>query len=200
MLVLFVYQCGGSTLIIGIEKDQARFKVNDPEVQREARMKKLQHVIAKMDMGYLTTDKDFLDEIVSHPEIVASPNKISTAELLALASTCHRNAMHLQELLRMRRPLYILLFQRRKIPKGHKMMIERERKLRRNLIIVEADFLLHRMHVARINKDYPTFFKSVEASDELSIYYAIFRMFLLVGIGTHNKVLIIKLIKMALKI
>ncbi|XP_025263407.1 tetratricopeptide repeat protein 25-like [Camponotus floridanus] len=143
----------------GIEKDQARFKVNDPEVQRQARMKRLQHVIEKMDMGYLTNDKDFLQEIVSHPETVASPNKISTAELLALASTCHRNAMNLQELLRMRRPLYILLFQRRRIPKGRKMMIERERKLRRNLIVVEADFLLRRMHVARINKDYPSFFR-----------------------------------------
>ncbi|EFN64473.1 hypothetical protein EAG_03563 [Camponotus floridanus] len=146
-------------LIVGIEKDQARFKVNDPEVQRQARMKRLQHVIEKMDMGYLTNDKDFLQEIVSHPETVASPNKISTAELLALASTCHRNAMNLQELLRMRRPLYILLFQRRRIPKGRKMMIERERKLRRNLIVVEADFLLRRMHVARINKDYPSFFR-----------------------------------------
>jgi len=155
-------------LIVGIEKDQARFKVNDPEVQRQARMKRLQHVIAKMDMGYLTTEKDFLEEIVSHPETVASPNKISTAELLALASTCHRNAMNLQELLRMRRPLYILLFQRRKIPKGHKMMIEHEQKLRRNLIVVEADFLLRRMHVARINKDYPSFFKSAVASESIN--------------------------------
>lgn len=137
-------------------------------------MNRLQRVIAKMDIGYLTTDKDFLEEIVSHPEIVASPNKSSNAELLALANTCHRNAMNLQERLRMRRPLYILLFQRRQIPKGHKMMIERERELRRNIIVVEADFLLHRLHVARINKDYPTFFKSEMASEsfnELSIYY-----------------------------
>lgn len=161
-------------LIVGIDEDKARFKVNDPEVQRQAQMKRLQRVIAKMDMGGLTTDKDFLEEIVSRPEIVVSPSKISTAELLALASTCHRNAMNLQELLRMRRPLYILLFQRRKISKGCKMMIERERKLRRNIIVLEADFLLHRVHVAKITKDYPTFFKSVvtsESFNELSIYY-----------------------------
>ncbi|XP_072767550.1 outer dynein arm-docking complex subunit 4-like [Anoplolepis gracilipes] len=147
----------------GIDEDKARFKVNDPEVQRQARMKRLQRVIAKMDMGYLTTDKNFLEEIVNNPEIVASPpNKMSTAELLALASRCYRNAMNLQELLRMRRPLYILLFRRRKIPKRRKMMIERERKLRKNIIVVEADLLLRRLHVARINKDYSTFFKLVD--------------------------------------
>lgn len=144
----------------GINEDKARFKVNDPEVQRQARMNRLQRIITKMDIGYLTTDKDFLKEIVSHPEIVVSPSKSSTAELLALATTCHRNAMNLQELLRMRRPLYILLFQRRQ--KGYKMMIERERKLRRNIIVIEADLLLHRLYLARINRDYPTFFKLVD--------------------------------------
>lgn len=161
-------------LIVGINEDKARFKVNDPEVQRQARMNRLQRIITKMDIGYLTTDKDFLKEIVSHPEIVVSPSKSSTAELLALATTCHRNAMNLQELLRMRRPLYILLFQRRQ--KGYKMMIERERKLRRNIIVIEADLLLHRLYLARINRDYPTFFKSVMASEpfndvSLPMYY-----------------------------
>ncbi|XP_029172700.1 uncharacterized protein LOC114941759, partial [Nylanderia fulva] len=145
----------------GIDEDEARFKVNDPEVQRQARMNRLQRIIVKMDIGYLTSDKDFLEKIVSHPEIMVSPSKSSTAELLALASTCHRNAMNLREFLRMRRPLYILLFQRQ-MPKGHKMMIERERKLRRNIIVIEANLLLHRLHVARLDKDYPTFFKLVD--------------------------------------
>lgn len=155
-------------LFVGIDEDKARFKVNDPEVQRQARMKKLQRVIVKMDMGGLTTDKHFFEEIVSRPEMVASPSKISTAKLFALASTCHRNAMNLQELLRMRRPLYALLFQRRKILKRRKMMIEHERKLRRNIIVLEADFLLHRLYDAKINRDYPTFFKSVMAHESFN--------------------------------
>ncbi|XP_070149781.1 outer dynein arm-docking complex subunit 4 [Polyergus mexicanus] len=183
----------------GIDEDKARFKVNDPEVQRQAQMRRLQRVIAKMDMGGLTIDKDFLEKIVSRPEIVVSPSKISTAELLALASTCHRNAMNLQELLRMRRPLYILLFQRRKISKGRKMMIERERKLRRNIIVLEADFLLHRVHVAKITKDYPTFFKLIDRiknkfdsySDKMfplkrKCLDALYKMVAWVYIGTRN--------------
>lgn len=141
-----------------------RFKVNDPEVQRQARMKRLQRIMAAMDMGYLMIDKDFLEKIVSQPEIVTSPSKKSITELLALASTCYRNVTYLQDLLRIRRPFYVILFQRRKISKGRKMMIEWERKLRMNVVIVKADFLLRLLQAARSNKDYPTFFKSVTIS------------------------------------
>lgn len=127
-------------------------------MQRQARLKRLQRVIAKLYMGILAIDKDFLEEIVSHPEMVASVNRNSTSKLLALASTCHRNVMCVQDLFRMRRPIYVMLFQRRAIPKGHKMMLERERRLRKNIIIIYADFLLRYLHTARINKDYSTFF------------------------------------------
>ncbi|KAL6263796.1 hypothetical protein P5V15_003879 [Pogonomyrmex californicus] len=148
--------------LAGLAEGEIRFKVNDPEVQRQARMKRLQRVMERIDMGYLTNDKDFLEEIVSRPEIVASPSKKSITELLALASTCYRNATYLQELLRMRRPLYVILFKRREIPKGRKMMMERERKLRRNIVVIRADFLLRRLQAARINRDYATFFKLVD--------------------------------------
>lgn len=148
-------------LIAGIDEDEARFKVNDPEVQQQARMKKLQRVIAKMYMGYLAIDKDFLEEIVSRPEIVASPCKSSAAALIARASTCHRKLVRLQELLRMRRPLYVTIFRKRELPKGFRMMMERERELRKNNIVLEADFLLRQLLAARISKDYPTFFKFV---------------------------------------
>jgi len=151
-------------MIVGVAKDEVRFTVNDPEVQRQARMKRLHRIIARMDMGYLTIDKDFLEEIVNRPESVASPSKRSITELLTLANTCYRNATYLQDLLRMRRPFYVTLFRRRKIPKGRRMMIERERKLRRNIVIVKADFLLRLLQAARIDKDYPTFFKSVTVS------------------------------------
>ncbi|XP_020289530.1 uncharacterized protein LOC109857540 isoform X2 [Pseudomyrmex gracilis] len=145
----------------GIDEDEARFKVNDPEVQQQARMKKLQRVIAKMYMGYLAIDKDFLEDIASRSEIVDSPCKSSAATLIALASTCHRKLVRLQELLRMRRPLYVTIFRKRELPKGFRMMMERERELRKNNIVLEADFLLRQLLAARISKDYPTFFKSV---------------------------------------
>lgn len=152
-------------LIVDIDKDDAKFKVNDPEVQRQARMKRLQRVIVKMYMGYLAIDKDFLEEIVSHPKIVTLPSEGLTTELVALAGTCYRNVMYLLDLLRMRRPLYVTLFKRRAFANRHKEMIERERKLRRNVIIIEADILLRRLQAARINKDYSTFFKFVTHSD-----------------------------------
>lgn len=140
-----------------MDQDETRFKVNDPKVQRQVRQRRLQRVIAKMYMGYLAIDEDFLEEIVNQPEI-------ATDELVALASTCRRDVGYLQDFLRMRRPLYITLFERRKIPRGHKMAIEKERKLRANSIIVAADFLLRRLHTARVNKDYLAFFGLVVAS------------------------------------
>lgn len=154
---------GFTTACVGVvAEDEVRFKVNDPEVQRQTRMKRLNRIIARMDMGYLTIDRDFLEEMMSRPEIVSSHSKRSIAELLALASTCHRNATYLQNLLRMRRPFYVTLFRRRKISKGCRTMMERERKLRRNVVVVKADFLLRLLQAARINKDYPTFFKLVD--------------------------------------
>lgn len=152
-------------MIVDIDEDEARFKVNDPEVQRQARVRRLQRVIVKMYMGYLAIDKDFLEEIVSHPEIVALPSDGLTTELVALASTCYRNIMYSLDLLRMRRPLYVTLFRRRAFANKHKEMIERERKLRRNVIVIEADILLRRLHAARISKDYSAFFKFVTHSD-----------------------------------
>lgn len=139
--------------------------MNDPEVQRQARMRRLQRVIVKMYMGYLAIDKDFLEEIVSHPEIVTLPSEDLTTGLVALASTCYRNVMYLLGLLRMRRPFYVTLLERRAFANRHKEMIERKRKLRRNVIVIEADILLRRLHAARIDKDYSTFFKFVTHSD-----------------------------------
>ncbi|XP_018357039.1 PREDICTED: uncharacterized protein LOC108757136 [Trachymyrmex septentrionalis] len=143
-----------------IAEGEVKFKVNDPEEQEQARIKRLHHIIARMDMGYLTIDKDFLEEIVNRPETMASPSKRSITELLNLANTCYRNAMYLQDLLHMRRPFYVTLF-RRKISKGHRKMLEQERKLRKNIVILKADFLLRLLQTARMNKDYLTFFKLV---------------------------------------
>lgn len=132
--------------------------MKDSDIKQRTQMRRLQRVIAKMYMGYLAIDKNFLEMIVSHPKIVGSSNKNSSAELVALATVCYRDLMYLQDHLRMRRPLYVTLFKRRNIPKGHKMMIKQERKLQFNSNIIEADFLLHRLHDSRFRKDYLAFF------------------------------------------
>lgn len=137
-----------------MDEDETRFRVNDPEVQEQMRARRLQRVIAKMYMGYLAIDKDFLEEIVGQPEI-------ATLELVELTSQCHRHVDYLQDLLRARRPLYVTLFERRAIPRGHKAARKRKRKLQANSIIVAADSLLRRLHAARVNKDYPAFFRLV---------------------------------------
>ncbi|XP_025155450.1 tetratricopeptide repeat protein 25-like [Harpegnathos saltator] len=136
---------------IAADEDETRFKVNDPEVQQQVRQRRLQRVIAKMYMGYLTIDKDFLEEIAGQPDL-------ATPEVAALANLCRRNIGYLQDLLRMRRPLYVTLFERRAMTRRRRRAIERERKLRANIVVITADFLLRRLHIARVNKDYISFF------------------------------------------
>ncbi|XP_076284219.1 outer dynein arm-docking complex subunit 4-like [Lasioglossum baleicum] len=145
-----------------IDEEQARFKVDDPQLQAEAEIRKLQNYITKLYLGRLAWDKDFLQYVSDKPELVDHPNKRSVGLLLYHATNNYKRAMSRLHILRMRRPLYTFLFRRRAIPKGHKQMLESEKALRKNLIIIEADFLLHHLHKLRIRKDYVTFFHMVD--------------------------------------
>ncbi|XP_076234957.1 outer dynein arm-docking complex subunit 4 [Calliopsis andreniformis] len=157
--------------LAGVEEEQARFKVNCPEVQAEAEYKKLQKIIAKIYLGYLAHDLEFLKLMAEKPGILDSPNKVSTEKLLAVATKNYKRAVRRQNILRMRRPLYLMLFERRAIPKGHKKMIQGEKRLKKNLIVVEADFLLRRLHDFRMKKDYITFFRMVDrVKDKFDAY------------------------------
>ncbi|KAG7203207.1 hypothetical protein KM043_010313 [Ampulex compressa] len=150
----------------GIDEDQSKFKVNDEVVQHEANMNKLRRVIAKMYLGYMTRDKDFLHGIVQHSEKIDSTNKKSSMLLHELSVKCYKKLVHVEELLRARRPLYLMLFKRMLIPEGHKIRMEEEKQLRRNIIIIEADFLLRKLHYLRKNRDYSAFFKCVDRIKE----------------------------------
>lgn len=116
-------------------------------------------MIAKIYLGYLADDKQFLHEISEDPDILQPPNKALVAELRALATKTYTETQSRQDIIRTRRPLYAMLFERRNIPQGHRIMMEEEKKLRKNLIIIEADFLLRRLHDVRMRKEYTTFFR-----------------------------------------
>jgi len=125
------------------------------------KLRKIQRVIAKMYLGFLAFDKNFFNDILNHPQIIMSANPTSNLEILTLATVISQNILDEEEILRKRRPIYVTLFKRLKIPDGHKRMIEQEQLLRKNLIIIEADFMLRFLHTMRINKNYCTFFRLV---------------------------------------
>lgn len=141
------------------EEEQSRFKVNYPEARAAASFRKLQKVVAKIYLGNMEHDKQFLQDLAEYPARLESPNKKTTTTLHNDATRNYHRIGRRQHILRMRRPLYVMLFNRMAIPRGHRNAIEAEKKLKRNLVIVEADFLLHRLHDIRMRKDYTTFFR-----------------------------------------
>ncbi|XP_024227954.1 tetratricopeptide repeat protein 25-like [Bombus impatiens] len=148
--------------LAGIEEEQTKFKVNYPEARAEAEFRRMQRILAHIYLGYLAHDNEFLQHLAEHPEKLESPNKETSVLLHQVISRNYRRGIRRQNVLRMRRPLYVMMFESRRIPPGHKKILENEKKLRRNLIIIQADFLLHRLHEIRMRKDYITFFGMVD--------------------------------------
>ncbi|XP_033348416.1 tetratricopeptide repeat protein 25-like [Bombus vosnesenskii] len=148
--------------LAGIEEEQTKFKVNYPEARAEAEFRRMQRILAHIYLGYLAHDNEFLQHLAEHPEKLESPNKETSVLLHQVISRNYRRGIRRQNVLRMRRPLYVMMFESRRIPPGHKKTLENEKKLRRNLIIIQADFLLHRLHEIRMRKDYITFFGMVD--------------------------------------
>nr|XP_003707436.1 PREDICTED: tetratricopeptide repeat protein 25 [Megachile rotundata]XP_012150189.1 PREDICTED: tetratricopeptide repeat protein 25 [Megachile rotundata] len=148
--------------LAGFEEENSKFKVNDPEAQAEAEFRKMQRVIGKIYLSYLAHDKEFLQEMAENPDILQPPNQRLVDKLRSVATINYTKALRRQNILRMRRPLYVMLFKRRNIPKGYRMMMQEEKRLRRNLIVIEADFLLRRLHDTRMRKEYTTFFRMVD--------------------------------------
>ncbi|XP_060826622.1 outer dynein arm-docking complex subunit 4 [Bombus pascuorum] len=148
--------------LAGIEEEQTKFKVNYPEARAEAEFKRMQRILGHLYLGCLAHDNEFLQHLSEHPEKLESPNKETSVLLHQVITRNYRRGIRRQNVLRMRRPLYVMMFESRRIPPGHKKILENEKKLRRNLIVIEADFLLHRLHEIRMRKDYITFFGMVD--------------------------------------
>ncbi|KAF3423655.1 hypothetical protein E2986_11266 [Frieseomelitta varia] len=139
---------------LGIEEEQSKFKVNDQKARAEAEFKRLQFLFSHVYLGCLAHDSAFLHHLYENPEKLESPNKETIKLLRDLIARNHRRAIRRQNVLRMRRPLYVMMFQRKRLPPGYKRTLNEEKKLRRHLIVIEVNFLLHRLHEIRMRKDY----------------------------------------------
>ena len=157
-LVAFNSTINRSCRFLGIEEEQSKFKVNDQKARAEAEFKRLQYLFSHIYLGYLAHDSAFLQHLYENPEKLESPNKETTELLRDLITRNHPRAIRRQNVLRMRRPLYVMMFKRKKLPPGRKRTLNEEKKLRRHLIVIEANFLLHRLHEIRMRRDYIRFF------------------------------------------
>lgn len=143
--------------------------MNDPKARAEAEFRKRQSVLAHIYLGYLAQDKEFLQHLSENPERLQSPHKDSSDYLHNLVMRNYRRGVRRQNVLRMRRPLYVMIFDQRALPASFKRKLEDERRLKRNIIIVQADFLLRRLHEIRMQKDYITFFGLVDLRSTLEM-------------------------------
>lgn len=128
-------------------------------------LKQLHRVLAETYLGLLALDKDMMSKTLENGA-VWSANPESSKKIYQLADESYKKSCYRQDVLRMRKPYYTYRFEQMSRPTGHKMTISRERKTRRNNIIIEADFLLLRLHEARIRRDYSLFFNYLDRAKD----------------------------------
>ncbi|XP_015188348.1 PREDICTED: tetratricopeptide repeat protein 25-like [Polistes dominula] len=157
----------------GIDEDQSKFKVNDLAVQEEAHKAKLQSIIAKIYLGSIADEKQFREKLVKDKQLLQGPNKESTKLLQYHAQRSLRKTNFRQSIIRTSFPIYVMMFAREKRTIGHQVMIEHERKLKRYNLILLADHLLRCLNEARMDKDYPRFFRYVNRTKDLFDSYSI---------------------------
>lgn len=143
---------------LGIDEENTKFKVNDPDSMRADYLKKLYRSMAEYYLQSLSKDKKFVEDLLERPGIW-SANKKHSEELERLAKMCLRRATGRQEILRARRPLYFFRFRNQKRPYGHKMMMLKEKEIVKNNIIIHADFLINTLNTLRKKRDYAMFFR-----------------------------------------
>lgn len=113
---------------------------------------------AQIYLGALSCDLQFMESLTTCIELWTA-NKKASEELYAIAKDAFVRAKYRQETLRMRKPLYYFRFLRDFITPGHWAEIRREWLIRRYNVAVEANFLLMRLHRARMAKDYRLYFQ-----------------------------------------
>ncbi|XP_043503466.1 uncharacterized protein LOC122525000 [Polistes fuscatus] len=153
----------------GIDEDQSKFKVNDPVAQEEAHKAKLQKTIARIYLGIIAAEKEFREQLIQDKQYFESANKESTKLLQFHAKRSLEKTKFRQSIIRSSWPIYLMLFAKDARTIGHKVMIENEKNLKKYNLVVLADFLLRCLHAARMNRDYPTFFRLAMASEPLEL-------------------------------
>ncbi|XP_066594979.1 outer dynein arm-docking complex subunit 4-like [Prorops nasuta] len=155
----------------GIGEDESKFKVNDKEAQREAYLKKLHHLFATKILGELAVDKFFAEYLMDNPNLLKSHNKESGDWMIYYVARTHKKSCYRQDIMRTRMPLYVSIFEKRKIPLGHRCRMNYDKNLRKQNIVIKADFLLRKLFKARMTRDYIRFFSLVDRiKDEFDSY------------------------------
>lgn len=143
----------------GFQVEQAMCKTNDQEFQLRAYLKKLQKFITTMYLEPLAEDKYFVERLTECPDVLASWNKKTNEKLRNMVASVNNVSAYRQQLLRTRKPLYVTLFQRMRIPKGRKETILCERDIQIQSNANEAEFLLNKLNDLRTKRHYFHFFQ-----------------------------------------
>ncbi|XP_014217692.1 tetratricopeptide repeat protein 25-like, partial [Copidosoma floridanum] len=146
----------------GIDEDQDKFKVDDPEARLVERHRKLDRRMASLYLGPSCSDKGFLKGLVRH-RALPSANKGGSVLLVAETRDFLDRLQSQQDALRTRKPLYVVRAQARAALTVARLEENwREVLLRRCLARRMAYFMLRGLHEARLCRDYPSFFRLVE--------------------------------------
>ncbi|KAJ8670373.1 hypothetical protein QAD02_001632 [Eretmocerus hayati] len=146
----------------GIDEEQMRFKINDPDSRLRRHRAKLDRLLAALYLGASCDDKFFLGDMIHLPAL-NSANKASGAKLMTATKDCLKRQQSQQEALRMRRPLYALKARLEALQTcGMKIEACQELMLKSCLANQLARFMLRKIHEARLARDYPLFFQLVE--------------------------------------
>ncbi|XP_008550569.1 outer dynein arm-docking complex subunit 4 [Microplitis demolitor] len=145
----------------GIDQDHSRFPANDPVYQREYRNKKFNDMLTRRYLEPLAVDKFFVENLFKNPGFKTA-NKEASQRLLTLAQELVTGSNKVIEVNRLRKPLYVYYFRNRIIPSSLKRANLKDKQLRKDNIVIEANSLLMRLHKARVQRDYKSFFMYVD--------------------------------------
>lgn len=119
-------------------------------------------MVAKFGLGDACKhDKFFMQSILKDPGL-KSANAAGSEELVNILKTCLSRLQRKQDVLWTRRPIYAIAAQMDRImakAPGLKREKYREFLLKRCLASQTAKYLLKKVHLARLARDYPLFFK-----------------------------------------
>ncbi|XP_011498765.1 PREDICTED: tetratricopeptide repeat protein 25-like [Ceratosolen solmsi marchali] len=155
----------------GIGDEHTRFKISDSQAKLQKYRTEHDHLMALMYLGGTCHDKRFLQELLHRPAL-ASANKAGSLSLLASINKSLTRSQSQQEALRTRRPLYAVnaRTEAAKTP-GRRFALYQELLHRRCLAKQDANYLFKQLHLARLRRDYPFFFKMVDlVKDKLESY------------------------------
>lgn len=131
--------------------------MDDLNYQRDYKMKKFDKYLTIRYLEYLSTDKLFLDKVLA----ILSKQKVNkerTGQLLTLIQQHLTRLIQIKDVHRIQRPIYTTYF-KTQVPIFIIKRKNQAKNCKKYNIIIEVNFLLNKLHDARMKKDYSSFFK-----------------------------------------